>query len=261
MKRIVASKEYRTIMLNTMIYIADLAHKHHINCFMAGGTLLGAVRHQGFIPWDDDIDMMLLRDDYEKLIYLINNDNSVYRALTVKNDFDYYYPFTKVVDTRTILSERDHLAIKNNGVGVDLFPIDVLPNSKKRIINHFKNQRLFRKWFENLSQVNRTMQNNVIIALSRRTCLKALAVIIDINAKKYHPVNIKWNASSTWGYYEKEILPTGTVGRGKQMLFEGHQFMAPAGYDRYLTQLYGDYMTPPPKAKQHNEHMASAWWK
>ncbi len=261
MRTIRSITEYKQIILDTMIYIEDICRKNNIYCYLAGGTMLGSVRHKGFIPWDDDADMILLRDDYNRLIELINQDGGHYRALTLQTEIDYYYPFCKVVDTRTYLEEGNKLPIRSEGVCVDLFPLDYLPDDKMKIRKLFYAQGKLRRLYENRFQVSDQARSNFVYAAYVRLYLRILAKLINRVAQSFSNETAAYAACSVWGYGIKEVMPLKGVVKAKRAIFEGHEFKMPAAYKIYLSGLYGDYMTPPPKAKQHNEHLARAWWR
>lgn len=119
--------ELKRIELDILKYIKTQCEKYNLRYYLAYGTLLGAVRHKGFIPWDDDIDIHMPREDYDKLIELeYNNPDSKYKLLSPKYNKDYYYSFAKMVDNETILEETGLKQIKELGVYVDIFPLDYI---------------------------------------------------------------------------------------------------------------------------------------
>ena len=114
-KKIVTLDEQREIQLNGLLYIKNLCKKNNIPYYLISGTLLGAVKYKGYIPWDDDIDIALIREDYQKLIKIIEQDkNPDYEVLTMYNTKDYYYSYAKLVNTKTKLTENAK-EIKKNG--------------------------------------------------------------------------------------------------------------------------------------------------
>ena len=114
-KKIVTLNKQREIQLNGLLYIKELCEKNDITYYLISGTLLGAVKYKGYIPWDDDIDIALIREDYQKLIKIIEQDkNPDYEVLTMYNTKDYYYSYAKLVNTKTKLTENAK-EIKKNG--------------------------------------------------------------------------------------------------------------------------------------------------
>lgn len=262
MKPIKDMEEYRNIILEIMEYVQKVSEENGISCFLSGGTLLGAIRHKGFIPWDDDADMMLLRKDYEKLIKIINRDASPYKALSLTSDFEYFLPFAKVVDTRTYVKDQ-HISYKNSGVSVDLFPIDALPDCKAKISRHYIIQKKLQAKFENLYCADKSVRDSKVLTRFYQVLLKSIGFTMSGRAAFYsrkHPESVQVGCS-VWGYGEKEVIERKYMVRKTTVQFERNKFMAPIGFHQYLSNLYGDYMTPPPKAKRHNEHQARVWYR
>ena len=115
----------RKVELGILKYIDSVCRSNNIPYCLDYGTLLGAIRHKGFIPWDDDIDISMKRDDYERFVELMqSNTPSQYRLLTDKTCEGYYYEYGKMVDTSTRLVETDIMEIPEMGVWVDIFPKD-----------------------------------------------------------------------------------------------------------------------------------------
>lgn len=106
MQEITEIAELKEIQLGILRKVDELCKAHHLKYFMSDGTLLGAVRHKGYIPWDDDLDIWMPRKDYEKLEQIMNQEDSCYKVVNHKNTKGYIYAFGKAVDTRTILKEN-----------------------------------------------------------------------------------------------------------------------------------------------------------
>jgi lipopolysaccharide cholinephosphotransferase len=263
MKRIKSVQEIKDIEFEVMKYVNETSKKLGIQCFLSGGTLLGAIRHKGFIPWDDDVDLMLKRQDYHRLIDAINRDTrSPYKALTYRTDSQYYYPFAKVVDTRTGISENVRMPISTVGIGVDIFPIDGLPKSEVKQKRHFSIIGFLRKYYEYVYKINSdTRPMNKAHEWMYRTFLRTLSRLINSIAVRHSFDGSSLVAVSVWGYGLKERIARSRMNRAVTVEFEKEEFFAPLGYDNYLRNLYGNYMQLPPKAKQHAGHNVTAWYR
>lgn len=144
MKKI-SSKEIQTLELDILKKFKNYAKQHNISFFLCGGTLLGAIRHKGFIPWDDDIDICVPRDSYDKLIELAKEnrfiDGTNYK-FCLPLDENYIYPYIKIINTNTIVYEKDIKKEYCLGVWIDVFPLDKFPKKqddiKKVIRKHSK---------------------------------------------------------------------------------------------------------------------------
>ena len=116
-------KEIQKIELDILLYLDKVCRENDIKYYLSSGTLLGAIKYQGFIPWDEDIDVIFLREDYNKLIKCFENETGRYKLLSIYNSKDYYYPFAKLVDTKTTLIENSK-PINDMGVYIDIVPMD-----------------------------------------------------------------------------------------------------------------------------------------
>ena len=128
MNRLLTIDEIKQTELSILDYIDSVCKQHNVRYYLAYGTLLGAIRHKGFIPWDDDIDIYMLRSDYDRFIQLLSAEKeNHYSLLSIYNDSDYFYEFAKVVDNRTSINANNLKAMRNEGVWVDIFPLDNVP--------------------------------------------------------------------------------------------------------------------------------------
>ena len=124
--------EIKKVQLDILIYVDKICKDNNIKYSLAYGTLIGAIRHKGFIPWDDDIDIVLKRSEYERLLeVLYKDDNSKYMIFSMKDE-GYFYPYAKVGDLDTIIREKNWPDIQNLGVNIDVFPVDYVPEGKER---------------------------------------------------------------------------------------------------------------------------------
>lgn len=258
----------KKIQLDILNYVVQVCQELEINYFLAGGTVLGAVRHQGFIPWDDDIDITMPREDFNKLQdYFAKKENPKYELLSINNNNKYYYPFLKVINKNTILIEKDVPLIEGMGIYVDIFPIDGTPNNKIIFKIHYLKIRIL-KTLLYLSYLEFHKTNSRVINILKKSLMflaKTIGsskIINSLNriASKYKFEESKNVGVLVAGYGLKEVFPKKIYETGQKLLFEGAEFNVPSNYDLYLTRLYGNYMKLPPVEKRVN-HSFTSYWK
>ena len=252
--------------LVTMVQELDrICDENGLTLYMSGGTLLGAVRHKGFIPWDDDIDMYLTRPDYDKLIEIMRGRNEVdqFKLYEHKLQKEYIYPFAKYVDSKTLLIEKGGYAGIDMGLYIDVFPVDGLGNTIEEAKRQMKKTnkytilnlaRLVKPWRKEVSFVK-----NFAIA-----CLRVLSDTIGSDkllAKLDRQLRkVPYETSKYVGEFVDEIgekrimLKEEMYSEYVLMEFENIKLKAPKNWDKWLTQFYGDYMTPPPIEKRISTH-------
>lgn len=275
MKEITDLRELQLIELDIMKEIDRICRKENIKYYLAGGTLLGAVRHKGFIPWDDDIDISMPRDDYDRFLKIMHNQQkgSIYKILSFEYTEGYPYPFAKVVDTRTRLVEEVGKDIPDMGVFVDVFPIDGMGDRKNHALKRLMKIIRIRSriWEATLrpeeiknressikNKIIKNMANQIIKIIGVKRCYDHLIRYV----KKVRFSEAKWIASAVGGAnIEKELIEKKYFDNIIEMEFEGYAFYSPQGYKKYLTNLYDDYMELPPKDKQVASHRGRIWWK
>lgn len=274
MKQITDLKELQQIELDILVEIDKICREEKIRYYLAGGTLLGAVRHKGFIPWDDDIDIAMPRNDYEKFLEVLEKqDNSRYKALSLEKTKDYPYPFAKVVDTKTRLVEEIGKDVADMGVFVDIFPIDGMGNDKEEAMKRLMKIIRIRSRIWEASLKKSEIKNKEIHLLNKivKGCFNIGIRLLGIkNSYKYmmNYVNQKqfetseWIASAVGGAgIQRELIEREYFDDVIEVEFEGKIFQAPKGYEKYLSNLYGDYMELPPIEKRVASHRGEIWWK
>ena len=251
-------KELKEILLEVMDEIHEICEKHNLRYYLAGGTLIGAVRHNGFIPWDDDMDIHMPRPDYDKFmqIYPKEGKNVLYEHCINEN---YKYPYAKLCKKGTRVIEKGGFGGVDMGVFIDIFPLDALGNNEKEAKSLMRKlvpyvnlnlSLLVEQWRDNVSFVKNfaiwNLHNVALMAGGHKKLLKKIDKII----RTYD-----YESSSLVGEFIDEIQYKRIVKKklyDARILheFEGRQYYIPADYDAILTQFYGDYMTPPPEEKR-----------
>lgn len=270
MRRIINVPELKKIQLDILKAVDEFCKKNGIEYFLFVGTLLGAVRHKGYIPWDDDIDICMKRKDYDRFFELFNADrNDSLFAMDFKNTPDYYLVFGKVINTATVIDEYNNFE-KKIGIYIDVFPLDDLPTNLTKV--HLLDLRLMpyrkmvllktiratnmRKWYKNaLLKVGEFL----LRAISLHWILRRITKLSTMYNEKTDCENIADIAVFTYGY--KELFPKRYFEGNSELEFEGLKFKGPIDYEKVLKTLYGDYMQLPPKEKRVSHHRYEAYWK
>ena len=255
------------IIWDIMKEIKPLIEEGGFRYYMLGGTLLGAVRHKGFIPWDDDIDIGMPRNDYEAFLKYIPDRLPPHLKLhTYWDDSPHHYYFSQIVDTRHELKRTGSRIERNEDVWVDIFPLDGMPdNPFIRMIHKFRlmyvRTRFHLATFDkvNLKRPDRPLSERIIIWVAAYTGLgthsnpRKWLDRLDVLLKKYSIEETGWIINFMGQYKFREMFPKTWYGQGRSYVFEDGEMTGPAEYDKILTQQYGDYMSPP---KNKNTHAA-----
>ncbi len=262
-------EECREVQMSVLDEIARICKEHHLDYSLSYGTLLGAVRHKGYIPWDDDIDISLMREDYDKLIAILKDPNVPKKEwFSVVDDTDdgYFYSFAKAYDNRTVVKMDRHKG--EFGIWVDIFPLDNLPKSSfwskflilfcafLRVIELSlstdfssktlsKGTLLYKRFFYVISSIIGKKRFCRFVEKVVRVCAKN---------KSEKVVNLFYDSKC-----DKVMDREKLMGRA-EFAFENRKYLGYANYDYYLSTLYRDYMTPPPEGKRWT-HEFDCWWK
>lgn len=253
--------EIKEIELNLLTEFDKLCKVNHLYYTLCGGTLLGAVRHRGFIPWDDDIDVLMPRPDYERLLnhQSINMDELPdYVQLCSWKDGTLSFPFIKLVDNRTEV-DVDYFdsELGANKIWIDIFPIDGNPEDEQELRKIYGKSIRLRKLLsiklaksgEGKTRLKRLLKPMIIKVLSVIS-IESLCAKIDKLARSYDYGSSKYIGGILWGYGPQERISKEAFETPVKLEFEGKYFNAPSNYDEYLTGLYKDYMQLPPEDKR-----------
>lgn len=269
MKKEIDIKELKQIQLDILQNVHEFCIANHINYSLASGTLIGAVRHKGYIPWDDDIDICLLRDEYKKLEKAFPNLlNGKYRFMTIDRDEKWYMPWGKIIDTRTVMTEETKYKDHNLGVFIDVFPMDDVPDndicfSKWNKIRKFllycwflKNTKCDKKW-----TIMRNIRVCIVHIVTFPFSMRKLAKYIDTYIQKTNGKSYTRVYESCDSLRAKHNQSKEDFSKYIDVEFEGATFKAMTGYDDYLMNIYGEYMKLPPIEKRVTHHSFNASWK
>ncbi len=271
-KKYLSLREIQLCELEILKKVVRFLEKNELEYFLDGGTLLGAVRHKGFIPWDDDIDIIMPRESYNKLIEMRKGKPAEGNIVFVfPGESDAFCPFIKVYDTSVRAVDPMIFFEKPMYVWIDIFPLDHCSDDKRRFNVMFNIQNVLRRiLWAGISKINLIFPKHRFLKLAANSILKIIYCILgkntkvtrlfDVIADRMNKKNINSNhfTDGTWPtnknvYYEKDwIYPLG------KCMFEGEEFRAPANCDKFLTRLYGDYMTLPPESDRL-AHGITAW--
>ena len=258
--RIFSLEEIKSIEFEMFCWFDDFCKAHEIKYFLFYGTLLGAIRHKGFIPWDDDIDIGMLREDYDKLIDIMKITSGRYQFFTPENNKKYNYQFGKLIDTNTYVLEDGISCGINMGFWLDIFPFDNdVPDINKRI-SLKKKLDFMNSLFDFIRSTSKPKSKGIKFLFTK--VLKVIFKVIGTrwlmnlylylikkeNKYKSNLVSLKTVFYTPARIYSKDNL------KSISWEFEGHMFPVPKDYDYVLRTLYGKYMELPPPELRVNHH-------
>ena len=244
-------------------YFFHFCQAHNIRFYLSNGTLLGAVKYGGFIPWDDDIDVFVPRDDYDRFIEVFQ-DSHIYKLFSREREPMYKYPFAKLCDMSTLKVETNIDNGVQLGVGIDIFPLDscsghiLLPKIQKKI-RGYQMGCVLSKF---ISSKGKPFYKRFIILCCRVIGYDFFHNGLVKTIKNETSLGTAYSGCLMWPIYgEREIMPADVFSDITEVEFEGDKYPAPVGYDKYLRSLYGDYEKDPPLEKQTTHHSYVAYYK
>ena len=260
-----SSDEVKQVELDILNYVDCFCRENNLKYIMNYGTLIGAVRHGGFIPWDHDIDISMPRDDYEILISKFPQDGR-YRVLDYRSDDNYYNNFIKIIDTKTAIVDNRNDKTYESGLFIDIFPMDRFNDLKA--VDKTYNLESF-KLLSFSKYHNIVYGDSVVKDIIRSICWVLLRPFsprfftrkIEKVIEKYQNSNGRYIGLLASKFKEKEVLLFDPFQEIIELPFEGLTLKAPKEYDKLLRQYYSDYMKLPPAEKQVNPHELDAYYK
>ena len=264
--------EIKRVELKILEYVNSVCKINKLTYSLTAGTLIGAIRHKGFIPWDDDIDIMMPRPDYNKLLHLISNNDSVYKVECCEYSTVYPETFAKLYDSRTIIIDKN---ANNNqikyGVWIDIFPIDGLGQSAsvaRKIVKEGKLSQLLLVC-STMNKFTRSSTHSFIFEpvrfffylVSRFCNSNKLAKRINLKNQNRAFHTSLYAGCVCGSYREKTMLLSADFYDVEEIEFESLRLSAIKKSDVFLTNCYGDYMKLPPKNKRVTHHTFNAFWK
>ena len=249
-------------LLEMLDWFHHVCQEENIRYYVIGGTMLGAMRHGGFIPWDDDIDVGLPRPDYERFIQLMEKKGGRYTLETpYSSQLDYCYNYSKLYDTTTTLEECGRNSVRR-GVFIDVFPIDGIGNTLNEALNRYRTIR----WLK-LFLIARRRTIHPGVPLHKKVAI-LVAQAIPISLAKERKLSQRLDTlcakrgydSSLYvgnllgAYHDREIVPKTFFGNPTPISFESITVMGLQEPEKYLESIYGDWRTPPDENHRKTAH-------
>ncbi|MBR5523667.1 MAG: LicD family protein [Clostridia bacterium] len=259
-----AMKRVWAVELDLLEKLQEVCDRHGLRYYACGGTLLGAIRHKGFIPWDDDIDVVMLREDYEKLLAVAPQEFAEpYFFQTSFNDKNYSRGHAQLRNSNTtaiLNSERGHFVF-NQGIFIDIFPLDAVPDDPVQQQAHRRQVNVWNKLLAASVRYPGSVKKNKIKSL-----IHLFASVIPYRwlyrglekaCRKYNGKDTQRVAMISFDTFsDRWVFPRRCFNEVQKAPFENTEIVIPAGYDEMLTIAYGDYMT----MKKENSYHAGIFF-
>lgn len=264
--RIIDTEEQKKILVDMLAYFDEKCRSNGIHYSLIGGSLIGAVRHKGFIPWDDDVDVILDKADFYRIKKILDEERGIYRTLK-DGEGGENFGFLKLIDSRTGLIEKSQKReLKNYGVFIDIFCYFSTYTDERKRVRHFRRIKVLKSLItrRKIDFKNKSLKKNISYMI--RT---SVSVIIGQKRLKrlYYKVLSEANDSdyivSNWPVYglKKEVQLRKNISGYTDATFEGIKTMIFQNYDEILRTTFGDYMQLPPESKRIPHHALKIWWR
>lgn len=263
-------RELQLAELDLMRLFVRICKKYGLRYYMIGGTMLGAVRHKGFIPWDDDMDVGMPRPDYEKFMEIVHSElPEGYDFHDYRRTQDYLRGFSKIVNTKVLVTNASYAQETVQFAWLDIFPLDGMPKNRLLRAIHSWYLVAWRFFYHascsntnlNLCRPGRPRYQQFLIKFIEKTKLgtkldsKKLLRHMEKDLLKCPYDSSEYVISMFGAYVLKELMPKAYFGKGAAYPYEDDEFCGPELYDEFLKCLYGDYMTPPKEEHRHEHNI------
>lgn len=257
-------RNQQEILLEMLLCFDGFCRDNDLRYSLGGGTLLGAVRHKGFIPWDDDVDIMMPRKDYNIFVNLFNGSQPQLYCAKFSVADGCYFPYAKIYYKNTVLKEIDTLM--STPIFIDIFPIDAYPNSlysrkiyifSVTILKGLLHLKLL-SWIKYSGFSIKRFLGKIVSSITPASFIYALLNAL-LSCCTYERAN--YLGVSLGRYAERECYPKYVFKDFVELEFEGHKVWAIREYDQYLRQHYGEYMKLPPPSNRVCSHTEYCYWQ
>lgn len=267
----ISTNEYKEIVNDVLIYLHEICKKNNILYYLAYGSLLGAVRHKGFIPWDDDVDVIMDRVNFERFVQTVRDDShQYYKLMWLTEDKTYDLPLPKLVDNRTELVQSGRKSKVPIGAWVDIMVIDDVPDDPKKRSRVLKKYDFYEQCWNWSQYTNFSVKNarsfrgfikNIIMRMLSLPGSRYWSEKLYRSAAKYNNKGYKAFSSLTYSAGTRKCYQKEWLGKGTLVEFEGREFVAPENWDAYLKNAYGDYMKLPDEERRVSNHNYTVYYK
>lgn len=241
-------EERKAIQLEILQTIHDFCQENHLTYFLTYGTMLGAIRHKGFIPWDDDLDIMMPQNDFERLQKFFQSER--YSINTCYNTKSHILPFARVIDNSTF-----HMVgnTKLAGLFIDIYQINGMPSSVADQNNLLSKIRIFTRIRKTLTNARLALMRRNLWPFGKSLYIERLSVrYLEKLQRTYHLEKSPCGfvaAGNKWEVYDRQMFEEGIL-----VPFEDREFYVPKRYDDFLSAYFGNYMQFPPVDQQKPMH-------